>query len=263
MTKLWRCSKPFVLFAALLISSTACATTSMGGSGRTHPEFTKSAGMSLRAGYDREVIMDLFGQPDRTEMSTCGTATDNPWQCLIWEYDLPPDSRGKYQYNPNTNRFLFQSNGALNSWSTNLLYPDPDYHPVRRAQACSAPDSPIVYAGTALSCFLYLLVEGDYSGASQWFGTASVSLADRDEEESTLARMQVLQCLLISGDPPACYQNRGSTEFSYAIMGEYQDGVRAHVIVNDGRVIPVKLVETEQGGWRVEKLSIPAMLTGT
>jgi hypothetical protein len=70
-------------------------------------------------------IVSKFGLPDRTRVETFGTRTASPWQCLIWEYDMGPHPRGRYQGINNTNRFHFEAKYSpprLNSWDIELTY---------------------------------------------------------------------------------------------------------------------------------------------
>lgn len=72
--------------------------------------------MKFGIGQSRDEMARLLGPPDETEMSTCGSDTDEPWQCLQWNYAWPTDSYGGKRL-----RLLyFQADDGewyLNSWN--------------------------------------------------------------------------------------------------------------------------------------------------
>ena len=103
--------------AILLI--TGCATL---GLGKRHPGFTESAVLKLRAGITADAVRARFGNPDRSEVTTCGSSTPDPWQCMIWEYQMEGDEYG------DVNRIYFNVEfdpPRLNSWDIERMYPDP------------------------------------------------------------------------------------------------------------------------------------------
>ena len=110
------------LAVAALVLQFACATAGL------HPAFTADRVLGLKVGMTSDSVVSLFGRPDRTQVMTCGTQTPKPWQCLIWEYDMGKNSRGRYQYSSNTNRLTFSvefSPPRLNSWTIDLMYDNP------------------------------------------------------------------------------------------------------------------------------------------
>lgn len=114
-SRIMRLSPLFVLALSLV---TACA-------GRRHPSFTSDNVLTLKVGMTTTQIVALFGPPDRTRSTTCGTQTPSPWQCLIWEYELGPHPQGRYKSTANTNRLTFESSYTpprLNSWDIDLMY---------------------------------------------------------------------------------------------------------------------------------------------
>ena len=127
---------PFFVVLVFLVS---CETTGLDTSIRhdapaggvsssvRHPSFTESAVLSLKQGMTSEEIRSQFGAPDRSAVRTCGTETPEPWQCLIWDYDMGKHPRGRYEHLPSTNTFFFAmafDPPLLNSWRIELMYPD-------------------------------------------------------------------------------------------------------------------------------------------
>jgi len=73
-------------------------------------------------------VVALFGRPDRTQVMTCGSQTPSPWQCLIWEYDMGHNPKGRYQELNNTNTLTFSVESTpprLNNWTIDLMYDRP------------------------------------------------------------------------------------------------------------------------------------------
>ncbi len=70
--------------------------------------FTSDNMMKLKAGMTSNEVIQVFGKPMKTSGTTCGSATDKPWQCIIWYYG---------EYSPYL-VFSQESNGDLylNSW---------------------------------------------------------------------------------------------------------------------------------------------------
>lgn len=116
-----------LVFSVAFLLCSSCAAGSFAGPPR-HPGFTESAVLSITQGMTADALRARFGPPDRTEVMTCGTATPEPWQCMIWEYDLGPHPRGRYQSISNINSFTFSLSDhapRLNHWRIDLMYPDP------------------------------------------------------------------------------------------------------------------------------------------
>jgi hypothetical protein len=96
-----------------LVFQIGCATA---GLGAHHPAFTADQVLGLEVGMTTDSVVSLFGRPDRTEVTTCGSATKSPWRCLIWEYDM-----GSYK----TNRLTFSAESSpprLNNWTIDKMY---------------------------------------------------------------------------------------------------------------------------------------------
>lgn len=72
-------------------------------------KFTSDNAMKLKPGMTSTEVIEIFGKPMKTEATTCGSATNNPWTCIIWRYG---------EYSP---RLTFEQgkDGVLylNSWS--------------------------------------------------------------------------------------------------------------------------------------------------
>lgn len=110
-----------VLVAAISLTQIGCATA-------RHPAFTADRVLNIRIGQTANEIKEIYGPPDRIPATTCGSSTDSPWQCLIWEYDLGPHPKGRYKNLNNTNRFMFNAETdppLLNSWTIDLMYEAP------------------------------------------------------------------------------------------------------------------------------------------
>ena len=108
-----------------LLLQAGCATT---GFGARHPAFTADRVLGLQTGMTTDQVISLFGRPDRTRVMTCGTKTDSPWQCLMWEYDMGQHPQGRYRHSNNINRFTFYaelSPPRLNNWTIDLMYNSP------------------------------------------------------------------------------------------------------------------------------------------
>ena len=118
-------------FLALLVALGALTTQAGCATLRhpvRHPEFTSDRVLGLRVGLTTDEVIALFGQPDRTEATTCGSQSGSPWQCLIWEWDLGPNKKGRHEYSSNINRLYFSmdlSPPRLNNWSVDLMYDSP------------------------------------------------------------------------------------------------------------------------------------------
>ena len=123
--KLFPSALALLPFAGALLLQVGCATAGMSAH---HPTFTGDRVLGLKVGMTTDSIVSLFGRPDRTQVMTCGSQTPSPWQCLIWEYDMGPHPRGRYQYSSNTNRLTFSAEFSpprLNNWTIDLMYDSP------------------------------------------------------------------------------------------------------------------------------------------
>lgn len=72
-------------------------------------KFTSDNVLKLRVGMTSNEVIEIFEKPMKTKATTCGSATDNPWGCIIWYYG---------EYEP---YFVFSEIGGvlfLNSWET-------------------------------------------------------------------------------------------------------------------------------------------------
>ena len=67
--------------------------------GCAHTEFTHSAVSKVRVGMTEQEITELFGQPDRRQVMTCGSETSAPWQCLIYTYELSSTDWNSFVFN--------------------------------------------------------------------------------------------------------------------------------------------------------------------
>jgi hypothetical protein len=104
--------------ALAILLLTGCATL---GLGKRHLGFTESAVLKLRVGMTADVVRARFGNPDRTEVTTCGSSTPDPWQCMIWRYQMEESEYG------DVNRFYFAIESdppRLHSWDIERMYPD-------------------------------------------------------------------------------------------------------------------------------------------
>lgn len=100
--------------------------------GQKHPEFTQSNILKIETFWDNDDVIELFGPPDRTELTTAGSETPEPWRAIIYSYDMGPHRLGEYQSISNTNRFGFSADtGTLQFWHIELAYPDDfDHTPI-------------------------------------------------------------------------------------------------------------------------------------
>ena len=72
-------------------------------------KFTSDNQLKLKPGMTNTEVIEIFGKPMKTGATTCGSATDNPWTCILWYYG---------EYSP----CLYFSQGSdgvlyLNSWN--------------------------------------------------------------------------------------------------------------------------------------------------
>lgn len=49
-------------------------------------KFTTDNVLKLKVGMTSTEVISIFGKPMKTSATTCGTATDKPWTCIIWYY---------------------------------------------------------------------------------------------------------------------------------------------------------------------------------
>ena len=116
--------KPCHLLCLTLVLSAlmSCVTTST-----RHLEFTSNNIFDLRTGMTQKEIEDRFGSPDRTSVMTMGTKTPDPWQSLVYYYDIRKNGKGKYKPIVYTNTFYFVMDiqpPLLRSWKLELIYPE-------------------------------------------------------------------------------------------------------------------------------------------
>ena len=110
----------FLCLSLVLSALISCATTSA-----RHPEFTSKNVFDLRTGMTQKEIEDKFGSPDRTSIMTMGTNTPNPWQSLVYYYDMRKNGKGEYRHLVYTNTFYFVMDiqpPLLRSWELELIY---------------------------------------------------------------------------------------------------------------------------------------------
>lgn len=87
------------LHPALLLAETG-ETAEDGGTIENGPSDVEVAREAFRKkllklddGMTKKQVMALFGEPSRTSLETCGTATKRPWPCLNWTYTYGDSSR--------------------------------------------------------------------------------------------------------------------------------------------------------------------------
>jgi hypothetical protein len=54
--------------------------------------------MKTRPGMTSDEILAMYGEPKSIKNTTCGSATDNPWSCTIWEYGEFPYDRATFYF---------------------------------------------------------------------------------------------------------------------------------------------------------------------
>ena len=232
-----------------------CATTGgtvQGASAR--PDFTQSAVLSLEQGMTRGDVTDLFGQPARVELTTCGSETPEPWQCLIWEYDLPADSRGRYETIENTNRFVFSADGLLTNWATDLLWPDHTFFDA--TDAC-----PVQWSGDhredsprdAVVCFLQALRENDWDAAIQL-----LEPVPNGPPAENVTQVKAIACRLLlvgsacTDDVVRSLRPLSDVSFRFAAISEVRGRARFHVVNSlNSTVSPLVAVESADGSWSI------------
>jgi hypothetical protein len=80
-------SLSFMLCPFLL---TACSTLPS--------SFTTENMMKTRPGMSSDEIIELYGEPKNIRTTTCGSKTDNPWRCTVWEYGEFPYDRATFYF---------------------------------------------------------------------------------------------------------------------------------------------------------------------
>ena len=234
----------------LTLFLTACAT-----SGRVRPDFTQMAVLSLQVGMTREEVTALFGRPDRSQVTTCGSDTARPWQCMIWEYDLPPHERGEYQLIENTNRLYLSTDGLLNSWSADLMWEDPVFVPAATACVGGADALGAATPDEAVGCFLSALASGNAATISR---LASPAGTVSSTPEVVASQSRHLLCRLTIGEAmctPTVVARIGSpipNNFRFASVAEDRSRVRYHVITDtENLVSPLEVIRDHTGRWFV------------
>ena len=116
--------KPCHLLCLSLVLSAlmSCASTSA-----RHLEFTSNNVFDLRTGMTQKEIEDRFGSPDRTSVMTMGTKTSDPWQSLVYYYDMKKNGEDKYKHIVYTNTFYFVLDiqpPLLRYWELEFIYPE-------------------------------------------------------------------------------------------------------------------------------------------
>ena len=72
-------------------------------------KFTSDNAMKLKVGMTSTEVVEIFGKPMKTSAMTCGSATDNPWSCIIWYYG---EYRPSFTFAQGPDGVLY-----LNSWN--------------------------------------------------------------------------------------------------------------------------------------------------
>lgn len=80
--------KKLLFISAILLFVFACATEPSRPPRVIHPEFTRQRITQLQTGLTPNQIQSFFGLPDRTATVRLGTQTPNPWNALVYEYDM-------------------------------------------------------------------------------------------------------------------------------------------------------------------------------
>ena len=92
-----------------------------------HLRFTPKTVFDLRPGMTQKEIEARFGSPDRISVMTMGSKTSDPWQSLIYYYDLRKNRIEKNKHVVYTNTFYFVNDvqpPLLRSWELELVYPE-------------------------------------------------------------------------------------------------------------------------------------------
>lgn len=87
----WKsCSKTNILIKASIISLlllSSCYASQFTPASK----FTSNNVIKLKVGMTSSEVVAIFGKPMKTSAMTCGSATSNPWSCVIWFYgDVTP-----------------------------------------------------------------------------------------------------------------------------------------------------------------------------
>jgi hypothetical protein len=92
-----------------------------------HPEFTPNNILDIKVGMTQKEIEAIFGSPDRSSVKTMGTKTPDPWQSLIYYYEMRKNHIGKDKHIGYTNTFYFVMDvqpPLLRFWELELVYPE-------------------------------------------------------------------------------------------------------------------------------------------
>lgn len=60
--------------------------------------FTTENIMKTHPGMSSDEIIELYEKPKSIRTTTCGSKTDNPWSCTIWEYGEFPYDRATFYF---------------------------------------------------------------------------------------------------------------------------------------------------------------------
>ena len=77
----------FILCLSLL---TSCTTLPL--------SFTTENMMKTHPGMSSDKILKMYGKPKNIITTTCGSSTNNPWDCTIWEYGEFPYERATFYF---------------------------------------------------------------------------------------------------------------------------------------------------------------------
>ena len=55
--------------------------------------------LNIRQGMGSKKILKLFGAPKSISQTVCASKTDNPWNCITWEYGTNYDDRASFTFN--------------------------------------------------------------------------------------------------------------------------------------------------------------------
>lgn len=77
----------FLLCPFYLISCTTLPTS-----------FTTENIMKTHPGMSSDEILTMYGEPKSVQNTICGSSTDYPWSCTIWEYGEFPYDRATFYF---------------------------------------------------------------------------------------------------------------------------------------------------------------------
>lgn len=107
------------LFLGLLPILQSCVSTPRIRHQPNHLEFVRANVLLVKYGMSPAEVEKIFGPPDSTAATTCGSATSDPWPCLIWIHSV------KLEDNSGSNSFTFslgQDPPFLNHWNIGLVH---------------------------------------------------------------------------------------------------------------------------------------------